>query len=92
MDRDWAVTGGADDTMGNVTLALRDICKAGDTEEGIFTFEEPVIRYGEKIGTLSGTIEVNTPGPSGVVPFKHSARCSTTVAAGANLGCKCVVM
>ena len=51
-----------------------------------------LVRYGQCIGTLEGTIEVNTPGPSGVVPLKHHVRCPHGDEHSTDRGCKCAIM
>lgn len=56
---------GQHDLIGTVTLALADVCAAADSQEGLYHFTADVMRYSTKHGTLSGSVEVNTPGPSG---------------------------
>ena len=84
MDHDF---GTADDPIGVVTLSLKEIAEAADSDSGIFEFERPVIYFGKHKGRLSGKIEVNMPGPSG--DFKHIDRCKDTrsIKASTSLGC-----
>jgi hypothetical protein len=84
MDHDF---GTADDPIGVVILALKDVCAAADSETGIFEFDRPVTYFGQHKGRLRGKIQVNTPGPSG--KFRHIDRCQETKAfkASSPLGC-----